>query len=110
MAEDVRPILVTQPQARQLGELIRSVGDVSIGAGSPAAAASAATIVVQLKTAIAAGSTAQVDAEIYDLVGSTWTATKQLVKVRSATGAAVSTTGRRIARLVSRFGYCVVET
>lgn len=107
---DARPLLVTESQARQIGDLIRGAGVTSAGVAEPAAAAAGVSLVVQLKTAIAAGSTAQVDAEIYDLIGSTWTPTKQIIKVRSATGTAVSTTGRRIARQVSRFGWCVVET
>jgi len=107
---EARPLLVTESQARQIGDLIRGAGVTAGGELQPAAAAAGASLVVQLKTAIPAGSTTQVDAEIYDLIGSTWTPTKQTVKVRSATGLAVSTTGRRIARCVSRFGWCVVET
>lgn len=110
MAEDVRPILVTQQQARQLGELIRSVGDVSIGAGSPAAIGTDTALVVALTAAIPAGSVDTVLADIMRLDGATWTNTGQQISVRSATGLAVSTAGRRIAKRVGRNGWIVVET
>ena len=110
MAEDVRPILVTQQQARQLGELIRSVGDVSIGAGSPAAIGTDTALVVALTAAIPAGSADTVLANIMRLDGATWTNTGQQIPVRSATGLAVSTAGRRIAKRVGRHGWIVVET
>jgi len=107
---DTRPILVTRDQAVAVGQLIRSTGDASLGAVQPGVIRSGDALVVQLETAIAAGSVAQVWARIYTLDGSTWTDTKQRVQVRSATGTAVSTTGRRIARRVSTYGWCVVET
>ena len=71
-----------------------------------------AAVVVRLESAIAAGSSDPVNAEIMSLVNGVWVGTGQLVPggVRSATGLAVTTTGRRIARKVSTWGYCVVET
>ena len=107
---DLHPILATRDQAAAIGQLIRSTGETDLGSGVATIAAPEQCLVVQLETAISAGSTAQVWARIYTLAGSTWTDTKQRVQVRSATGAAVSTTGRRIARQCSRFGYVVVET
>jgi hypothetical protein len=67
-------------------------------------------LVVQLVTAIAAGSTTTVKADIMRLNGTVWEKTGQQIDVRSMTGLAVSTTGRRIARKISRFGWGVVET
>ena len=65
---------------------------------------------VQLTAAIPAGSVATVQANIMRLDGDTWTDTKQQIAVRSLTGLAVSMTGRRIAKRVSRYGWVVVET
>jgi hypothetical protein len=107
---DTRPILVTREQAAAVGQLIRSTGDASLGAVQPGVIRSGDALVVQLETAIAAGSSAAVLANIMRLDGDTWTDTKQQIAVRSLNGLAVSTTGRRIARRVSTYGWCVVET
>ena len=107
---DEHPILATRDQAAAIGQMIRSAGDVSLGSLQPAVIRGGDALVVQLETAIAAGSVAQVWARIYTLEGATWTDSKQRIQVRSATGTAVSTTGRRIARQCGRLGWCVVET
>jgi len=107
---DTRPILVTRDQAAAIGQLIRSTGDASLGAVQPGAIGRDSALVVALTAAIPAGSSATVLANIMRLDGDTWTNTKQQIAVRSLNGLAVSTTGRRIARRVSTFGWCVVET
>ena len=107
---DEHPILATRDQAAAIGDLIRSTGDASLGAMQPGIIRSGDALVVALTAAIPAGSSATVLANIMRLDGDTWTDTKQQIAVRSLNGLAVSTTGRRIARRVSTFGWCVVET
>ena len=70
----------------------------------------ASSVVCKLRTAITAGSTVSVVADIMALTGGTWVVTGQTIRVTSATGAAVATTNRVIAKKVSTFGYCVVST
>jgi hypothetical protein len=106
---ELRPLILTEQQARRVGELVR--GDaVSTGQLQPAAIGRDGALVVQLQAAIPAGSTVQVAANIMRLDGTSWVDTLQQIQVRSLTGLAVSTTGRRIAKRVSSFGWCVVET
>ena len=97
-------------KARRLRQLIDGTETTSIGSAESEVVAGDSSIVVRLLTAISAGSTATVKAEIMTLNGNTWQGTGQTVDVRSATGLAVTTTGRRIARKCSRWGYVVVET
>lgn len=97
-------------KARRLRQLIDGTETTSIGTAESEVVAGDSSIVVRLLTAISAGSTATVKAEIMTLNGNTWQGTGQTVDVRSATGLAVTTTGRRIARKCSRWGYVVVET
>lgn len=70
----------------------------------------ASSVVCKPRTAITAGSTVSVVADIMTLRSGSWVATGQTIRITSATGAAVTTTNRVIARKVSRFGYCVVST
>ena len=107
---EARPLLVTESQARQIGELIRGAGVTAGGELQPAAIGRDDSLIVVLQSAIPAGSTDAVLANIQSLDGSSWTDTKQQISVRSLNGLAVSTTGRRIARRISRFGWVVVET
>lgn len=107
---DARPLLVTESQARQIGDLIRGAGVTSAGVAEPAAIGRDGALIVVLQSAIPAGSTDAVLANIQSLDGSSWTDTQQQISVRSLNGLAVSTTGRRIARRISRFGWVVVET
>ena len=103
-------ILTDAAGARTIGSLIDAAGDES---GNPLESRRTLpqhAIVVRLLSSISAGSVAQVDAEIMALDGANWVGTKQVVKVRNITGTAVSTTGRRIARRVGRWGWCVIET
>jgi hypothetical protein len=51
-----------------------------------------------------------VAADVMELQGGSWQTTGAVVQVRSLTGQAVSTTGRRIARRIGRHGWGVVET
>jgi hypothetical protein len=104
------PILADVGTARVIRDIIDATGDESGNGTRPSRRPYDHALVVKLLANITAGSTAQVDAEIYELVSGNWQGTKQTIKVRSVTGAAVSTTGRRIARRVSRWGWCVVET
>lgn len=104
------PILTDIDGARTIARLIDDAGASSVGTLGGGSAVGNHAIVVQLVTAIAAGSTATVKADIMQLDGDTWTKTGQQIDVRSMTGLAVSTTGRRIARKISRFGWGVVET
>lgn len=104
------PILADLGTARIIRDIIDATGDESGNGTRQARRNYDHAIVVKLLANIAAGSTAPVDAEIYELNGTTWQGTKQTIKVRSVTGAAVSTAGRRIARRVSRWGWCVIET
>lgn len=97
-------------KARRLRQLIDGTETTSIGSTESEVVAGDSSIVVRLLTAISAGSTTTVKAEIMTLNGNTWQGTGQTVDVRSATGLAVTTTGRRIARKCSRWGYVVVET
>jgi hypothetical protein len=106
---ELRPLILTQQDARQIGQLLRGEA-VSTGQLQPAAAGRDGALVVQLQAAIPAGSTVQVAANIMRLDGTAWVDTLQQIQVRSLTGLAVSTTGRRIAKRVSSFGWCVVET
>lgn len=105
-------IAISTEGARRLRKLLDSTDGGSVGTVESEAVEGGSSVVVRLLAAISAGSTAAVDAEIMTLSGNTWTGTGQLVPggVRSVTGLAVTTTGRRIARKVSRWGYCVVET
>lgn len=70
----------------------------------------ASSVVCKLRTAITAGSTVSAVADIMALRAGSWVTTGQTIRVTSATGAAVGTTSRVIARKVSTFGYCVVPT
>lgn len=105
-----QPILTDIDGARTIARIIDAAGDVSGGPLQPQGVLPQHAIVVRLLSAITANSVAQVDAEIMQIGSSGWEGTKQTVKVRSVTGAAVSTTGRRIARRVGRWGWCVIET
>ena len=104
------PILTDIDGARTIARLIDDAGTSSVGTLGGGAAVGNHALVVQLVTAIAAGSTATVKADIMRLNGDAWEKTGQQIDVRSMTGLAVSTTGRRIARKISRFGWGVVET
>jgi len=66
--------------------------------------------VVRLQSAITAGSTDAVTADVMELQGGSWQTTGATIEVRSLTGQAVSITGRRIARRIGRHGWGVVET
>ena len=104
------PILTDIDGARTIARLIDDAGASSVGTLGSGSAVGNHALVVQLVTAIAAGSTATVKADIMRLNGDAWEKTGQQIDVRSMTGLAVSTTGRRIARKISRFGWGVVET
>jgi len=104
------PILADIDGARTIARLIDEAGASGVGAVSGGGAVTGHALVVQLVTAIPAGSTATVKADIMDLQGTTWTKTGQQIDVRSMTGLSVSTTGRRVARRISRFGWGVVES
>ena len=93
---DLHPILATRDQAAAIGQLIRSTGETDLGAGVISEGRFDDALVVQLTAAIPAGSVATVQADIMRLDGDSWTNTKQQIAVRSLTGLAVSTTGRRI--------------
>lgn len=103
-------ILADIDTARTIARLIDNAQATTLGATESGSAVGSHALVVQLVTAIAAGSTATVKADIMKLDGDTWVKTGQQLDVRSMTGLAVSTTGRRIARKISRFGWGVVET
>ena len=104
------PILADIDGARMIARLIDEAGAFGVGAVSGGGAVTGHALVVQLVTAIPAGSTTTVKADIMDLQGATWTKTGQQIDVRSMTGLAVSTAGRRVARRISRFGWGVVES
>jgi len=104
------PILTNIDGARTIARLIDDAGASSFGTLSDGGAVGGHAVVVQLVTAIAAGSTVTVKADIMRLNGDAWEKTGQQLDVRSLTGLAVSTTGRRIARRISRWGWGVVET
>lgn len=104
------PVVTDAYGASVLSSLIGGDYGSDVGGGTQQVIPSRGSIVVRLKSAIAAGSAAQVDAEIMELRAGVWTGTGQIVKVRSGSGLAVTTTGRRIARRVANFGYIVVET
>jgi len=104
------PILTDLDGARTIARMIDDAGASTVGVTTSGSAVGNHALVVQLVTAIAAGSTATVKADIMRLNGNTWEKTGQQLDVRSMTGLAVSTTGRRIARKISRFGWGVVET
>lgn len=103
-------IATTTERARRLGRLLDAADDSGIGTPATDPQIDNSAKVVRLLTAIAAGSTTPVTAEIMTLNGLTWAGTGQTIQVRSATGLAVTTTGRRIARRCSRWGWVVVET
>lgn len=103
-------ILADIDSARTISRLIDNAQTTTLGATESGSAVGNHAIVVQLVTAIAAGSTATVKADIMRLNGDAWEKTGQQIDVRSMTGLAVSTTGRRVARKISRFGWGVVET
>ncbi len=106
----LRPLVTDEHGARTLQRIIREANDSALTLPPRNPAPNNGSLVVKLLTAITSGSTAPVTAQIMQLNGNTWEASGNTVQVRSATGAAVSTTGRRIARRVAHFGYCVVET
>lgn len=108
---EVFPVVTDRYGASAIAALISDYGQ-DIGSPSHGAEPDRSSCVVRLLTAISAGSTTPVQAEIMQLQGNTWVGTGQLLPggVRSATGLAVTTTGRRIARRCSRFGWVVVET
>ena len=107
---DVKPILTDIDGARAISRMIDAAGGRAIGVTESGSAVSGHALVVQLVTAISAGSTATVKADIMDYQGGAWIKTGQQIDVSSMTGLAVSTSGRRIARKISRFGWGVVET
>lgn len=107
---DTKPILSDADGARTIARMIDAAGGRAIGATESGSAVGNHALVVQLVTAISAGSTASVKADIMDYQGGVWTKTGQQIDVSSMTGLAVSTSGRRIARKISRFGWGVVET
>jgi hypothetical protein len=98
------------PTARQLKKLIADSSQDSVSTLTNAATVTQSSVVCQLVSAISTGSTTPVKANIMRLAGNSWETTGQQIEVRSATGAAVTTTGRHIARKVGSFGYCVVQT
>ena len=104
------PILTDLEGARTIARMIDDAGASTVGVTASGFAVGNHALVVQLVTAIAAGSTTTVKADIMRLNGTVWEKTGQQIDVRSMTGLAVSTTGRRIARKISRFGWGVVET
>jgi hypothetical protein len=107
---DLKPILTDIDGARAIARTIDAAGGRAIGVTESGAAVGNHALVVQLVTAIAAGSTASAKADIMDYQGGVWSKTGQQIDVSSMTGLAVSTSGRRIARKISRFGWGVVET
>ena len=106
---DVFPLMSDRYGASVVSALIADYGS-DIGTSGQDSIPDRSSCVVRLLSAIAAGSVAPVTAEIMILSGNTWVGTGQTIPVRSATGLAVTTTGRRIARKCSRFGWVVVET
>lgn len=106
---DVLPIVTDRYGASVISALISDYG-TDVGVPRQDATPDRSSCVVRLLSAIPAGSVTPVSAEIMILSGNTWVGTGQTLQVRSATGLAVTTTGRRIARRCSRFGWCVVET
>jgi hypothetical protein len=107
---DLKPILSDADGARAISRMIDAAGGRAIGVTESGSAVGSHALVVQLVTAIAAGSTTAVKADIMDYQGGVWSKTGQQIDVSSLTGLAVSTSGRRIARKISRFGWGVVET
>jgi hypothetical protein len=107
---DVKPILTDIDGARAISRMIDAAGGSAIGVTESGSAVSGHALVVQLVTAISAGSTTAVKADIMDYRGGVWEKTGQQIDVSSMTGLAVSTSGRRIARRISRYGWGVVET
>jgi len=103
-------ILTTIDGARVISRMIDEYGGAGIGATKSGSAVVGHALVVQLVTAIAAGSTTTAKADIMDLQGGVWVKTGQQIDVRSMTGLAVSASGRRVARKISRFGWGVVES
>lgn len=104
------PILTDIDGARTIARMIDEANTSTVGVTASGSAVGNHALVVQLVTAIAAGSTTTVKADIMRLNGTIWEKTGQQIDVRSLTGLAVSTTGRRIARKISRFGWGVIET
>ena len=105
-----RYIVTDQEGARTIQRLIQSEGSVSSGGLTPSPIPAGQAVVVRLQSAIPAGSVDGVTADLMQVQGGSWEATGATVEVRSLTGQAVSTTGRRIARRIGRHGWGVVET
>ena len=105
-----RHIVTDRDGARTIQRLIQSEGSVSTGGLTPGSIPTGQAVVVRLQSAIPAGSADAVTADVMQLQGGSWETTGATVEVRSLTGQAVSTTGRRIARRIGRHGWGVVET
>jgi hypothetical protein len=95
---------------RDLRRALQLARETSVGAPVSADVQTSSSVVCKLRTAITAGSTVAAVADIMTLRSGSWVPTGQTIRVRSATGAAVTTTNRVIAKKVSTFGYCVVPT
>jgi hypothetical protein len=105
-----RHIVTDQDGARAIQRLIQSEGSVSTGGLTPSPIPTGQAVVVRLQSAITAGSTDAVTADVMELQGGSWQTTGATIEVRSLTGQAISITGRRIARRIGRHGWGVVET
>ena len=105
-----RFIVTDQPGAQAINRLIDESLQAGVGTGKPVSIPEGQSIVVRLQTAIESGSLDSVAADVMELQGGSWQTTGAVVQVRSLTGQAVSTTGRRIARRIGRHGWGVVET
>ena len=105
-----RYVVTDQSGAQAIARLIDGSISADSGTGDPAGIPAGQSIVVRLRTAITAGSLNSVAADVMELQGGSWQTTGAVVQVRSLTGQAVSTTGRRIARRIGRHGWGVVET
>ena len=103
-----RRISTDREGARALGRLMRP--GASPQRLRPAGIPQKSGVVVEIISEIPAGSTDAVTADVMQLQGGSWETTGATVEVRSLTGQAVSTTGRRIARRIGRHGWGVVET
>jgi hypothetical protein len=106
----VFPVVTDKASALILSQLIGAARLDEITVNDQRPTDGTGGIVVKLRTSITAGSAVPVVADIMRLSGNSWTESGQTVLVRSATGAAVGTTTRVIARKVANFGFCVVPT
>ena len=105
-----RYVVTDQSGAQAIARLIDGSISADSGTGEPAGIPPGQSIVVRLQSAITAGSFDAVTADVMELQAGSWQTTGATVQVRSLTGQAVSTTGRRIARRIGRHGWGVVET